>query len=254
MTTLLGSAISLTPLPIETEQDITNTDEVLEANEIKQSKMTRASAFELQTWLFSASRSEDVSTQSHLFRALSYTQHCLNHAKWFLWSNTDNIIKETMWEQIKVNCNCGGDGEVRPLSTACAKCLFNSELDIVGDYGFGLNSNFEVVDGDGQVVNLTYYQVESFTKLNQLFMKIKCWGRIVRGTRMDKYSEDGGALTDVNWPVIMTSGVGEHSSDSEQMASAKAGGKSVDVNKIWGTERQNMYMQKKRVVLAKITC
>lgn len=168
-------------------------------NEIKATQMTRANANRLFRQLYDplfVKGQEQDSPKYRLLRGFAYTQWCLNFAKWWIWENTDRIKKLNMWEEVRTQCHteCAVDrGQYLVSEVKCMKCVFDHENDGNSAGRFDLDFNLHN--------NFTNYNVSKISKLNQLFLYVSCWGRIVRGTRRD---ENENSDDDQSWKVVFT--------------------------------------------------
>jgi hypothetical protein len=148
-------------------------------------------------------------------KGFQYTQWCIHFAKNWLWANTDKIKSFNQWEKINTKCYDDCTGVTEENNTRCMLCHFWDALypttDNVYAWNFDSNNHADHMKTYNQSNHkqTRMYEVMSVQKLNQVFLHMNCYGRIVRGTRVRANTGVDGdpvfsadALND--WRVVFT--------------------------------------------------
>lgn len=238
------------------QQQDWDTNNSVPVSTISRQKMTRGSAYALFEAMYDPLSKKHVASnpEYRLLKGFQYTQWCIHFAKNWLWANTDAIKSFNQWEKINTKCysdctNVADDGDKR-----CMLCHFWDALYPTTDNVYAWN--FDAVNHAAHMQNYnesnhkrtSMYEVMSVQKLNQVFLHMNCYGRIVRGTRVRANTGVAGdpvfsndALND--WRVVFTN---PNVSNMEQVDSYydHYDNARINVAETRGAESNDIYMRK----------
>lgn len=223
---------------------------------ISRQKMTRGSAYALFEAMFDPLSKKDTASgpEFKLLKGFQYTQWCIHFAKNWLWANSDKIKGFNQWEKVNTKCYDDCSGVTDDSSSRCMLCHFWGTLypttDHLYPWNFDSNDHTDTMKSYNQSNHkrTSMYEVMSIQKLNQVFLHMNCYGRIVRGTRVRANTGEAGdavfsadALND--WRTVFTN---PNESNMEQIDSYydHYDNAKVNVAEARGGQSNDMYMRK----------
>jgi len=243
-------------LHTEFEQDAFDENNSVPVSTISRQKMTRSGAYALFEAMYDPLSKKHVPSQPEfkLLKGFQYTQWCIHFAKNWLWANSDKIKSFNQWEKVNTKCYDDCTGVTDDSSSRCMLCHFWDTLYPTTDHLYPWNFDSNNHTDTMKSYNLSnhkrpsMYDVMSIQKLNQVFLHMNCYGRIVRGTRVRANTGVDGdpvfsadALND--WRTVFTN---PNESNMEQIDSYydHADNAKLNVAEARGSESNDIYMRK----------